>query len=74
MPFSSSLSIYSIVRTLLIGMAALHKENLEFRHAVKLVQSYAKAFLHDNSFETLAIGLLSKEACPAHLIAVLVTD
>lgn len=66
---------YAIVRTLLVGMAALHRQNLNMGHAIKLVQSYSKAFLHDNSFEALAIQLLRKNVRhPTHIAAVLVMD
>jgi hypothetical protein len=48
------------VRTLLIGAAALYKDSLSVDHAVKLVQSYSKAFLHSSSFEMVAIEYLEK--------------
>jgi lysine-N-methylase len=51
---------YAIVRTVLIGMAALHKDDLCIDHAVKLVQSYSKAFLHSSSFGAIAIEFLGK--------------
>jgi lysine-N-methylase len=53
---------YAIVRTVLIGMAAHYKDNLSIDHAVKLVQSYSKAFLHSTSFEAAAIEYLEKNA------------
>ncbi len=66
---------YAIVRTLLIGMAAFHRENWNTQHAVKLVQSYAKAFLHSSSFEAAAIEHLEKnDGDPACKIAELVMD
>jgi lysine-N-methylase len=71
---------YAIVRTLLIGMAALHRENLSSQHAVKLVQAYSKAFLHCSSFETAAIEHFEKNAGqtsagdPTHKVAELVMD
>ena len=51
---------YAVVRTLLIGAAALYKDSLSVDHAVKLVQSYSKAFLHSSSFEMVAIEYLEK--------------
>ncbi len=50
---------YATVRALLIGMAAYHGAAFGTEHVIKLVQSYAKAFLHSGSFpgkvfETLA--------------------
>jgi len=53
---------YAIIRTVLIGMAALHKNSLSADHAVKLVQSYSKAFLHSTAFEGAAIQYLEKNA------------
>ncbi len=66
---------YAIIRTLLIGMAALHKDNLNIQHAIKLVQSYSKAFLHSSSFEAAAIEYLEKNlGDPARKVAELVMD
>ena len=66
---------YAMIRTLLIGAAALHRENLNSDHVVRLVQSYSRAFQHIVSFETLALESLNKK--PEHFtrkIAVLVMD
>ena len=66
---------YAIIRTMLIGMAALHKDNLSTQHAVKLVQSYSKAFLHSTSFEAAAIEYLAKNAGDSpRTLAVLMMD
>jgi lysine-N-methylase len=66
---------YAIIRTLLIGMAALHKDSLHIQHAVKLVQSYSKAFLHSSSFEAAAIEYLEKNVGdPARKVPELVMD
>jgi lysine-N-methylase len=66
---------YAIIRTLLIGMAALHKHNLSVEHGIKLVQSYSKAFLHSTSFESAAIECLKGIAGdPASKIPELVMD
>ena len=66
---------YAIIRTLLIGIAALHKENLNVEHAARLVQSYSKAFLHSSSFEAAAIEYLEKNVGePARRVAELVMD
>jgi len=66
---------YAIVHTVLIGMAALHRDELNSDHAVKLVQSYAKAFLHSSSFDSLALEFLHKKAeGPTRLAALLVMD
>ena len=50
---------YSAVRTLLIGMSAFHNGNLTEDHAIKLVQSYAKAYLHSGTFAAQALQTLS---------------
>ena len=66
---------YAMIRTLLIGAAALHRENLNSDHVVRLVQSYSRALQHIVSFETLALESLNKK--PEHFtrkIAVLVMD
>jgi hypothetical protein len=60
---------------LLIGIAALYKDNLRVDHAIKLVQSYSKAFLHSSAFEKAAIEYLHKNIeDPASKIAVLIMD
>lgn len=41
---------YALIRTVLIGMSALYGQNFSTGHVVKLVQGYAKAFLHSSSF------------------------
>lgn len=66
---------YAIVRSILIGMAAHHKHNLHVNHAIQLVQSYAKAFLHCTSFEAAAVEYLERTVGdPAAKIAALVMD
>ncbi|MGA2714694.1 MAG: flagellin lysine-N-methylase [Bryobacteraceae bacterium] len=69
------LAHYAIVRTVLIGMAALHKDDLGLDHAIKLVQSYSKAFLHSSSFEAVVIESLGNDTkFPTHKIMALVMD
>lgn len=66
---------YAIIRAMLIGIAALHKDNLSTQHVVKLVQSYSKAFLHSTSFEAAAMEYLEKNVGdPADKVAALVMD
>lgn len=66
---------YAIIRAMLVGMAALHKDNLSIEHVVKLVQSYSKAFLHSTSFEAAAIKYLKENVGdPSSKIAELVMD
>ena len=52
---------YGIVRTLLIGMAALHKDDLSVHHAVKLVQSYSRLSMNTTLFTTADIEYLEKD-------------
>jgi lysine-N-methylase len=66
---------YAIIRTVMIGMAALHKDELNVDHALKLVQSYSKAFLHSTSFDDAALEFLKKNPDdPIRKAAVLVMD
>ena len=66
---------YAIIRTLLIGIAALYKDNLRVDHAIKLVQSYSKVFLHSSSFEQATIEYLHNNIdAPASKIAALIMD
>jgi lysine-N-methylase len=66
---------YAIIRTVLVGMAALHKNELCVEHAVKLVQSYSRAFLYSETFEPLIIDFLGKNAGYATFgIAALVSE
>ena len=52
---------YAIVRTMLIGMAALHKDDLSVHHAVKLVQSYSRVSMNTTFFATADIEYLEKD-------------
>ena len=66
---------YAILRALLIGMAGRHQEALTMQHAIQLVQSYSKAFLHSTSFEAAAMGYLEKNVGdPASKVAEMVMD
>lgn len=50
---------YAAVRTVLTGMAAFHGPGFGTGHVIKLVQSYAKGFLHSGSFPEKALQILS---------------
>jgi lysine-N-methylase len=52
---------YAVVRAVLIGMSAFHGAAFGTEHAIKLVQSYAKAFLHSSSFPADALRILSNQ-------------
>jgi lysine-N-methylase len=52
---------YAIIRTVLIGMAALHERSLDVSHAVKLVQSCTKAFQHSSSVAATMLQVLSRQ-------------
>lgn len=65
---------YAILRTLLIGMSALHGDNLKIEHATMLVQSFSKAFVH-GAFDSAAFEYLRKTVSdPASRVAELVMD
>ena len=51
---------YAIIRTLLIGMAGLHKSNFAIDHAIKGIQSTTKAFQHSTSFPARALDILTR--------------
>jgi lysine-N-methylase len=38
---------YALIRSLLVGMAAYHKQDFSTDHVVKLIQSFAKAIEHN---------------------------
>ena len=66
---------FAILRTVMIGMAALHKDDFGIDHAVKLVQSYSKSFLHSSSFEAVAVEFLGKiTGDPMHTLTVLLRE
>jgi lysine-N-methylase len=66
---------YAIIRAVMIGMAALYKDQLNIDLAVKLVQSYSKAFLHSSSFDDVALEYLRKSPeDPIRKAATLVMD
>ena len=66
---------FAIIRTVFIGMAALHRDNLNIDHALKLVQSCSKAFQHSNSVSALMLQFLTQHADhPMRDVALLVMD
>lgn len=66
---------YANIRALMIGAAALHRGNLGMAHAIKIVQTYSRAFLHMSSFESIACDLMSaKPGEFLHKAAILVMD
>jgi lysine-N-methylase len=50
---------YAIVQTLLIGMAAFHKEEFGPKEAILVIQSYTKAFEHSPSFPERSLKILA---------------
>jgi len=59
---------YAIIQTLLIGMAAFHKEEFGTGHAILVIQSFTKAFEHSPSFPERALKILagkSVKSCAA---------
>lgn len=66
---------YALIRTLLIGLAARHRERFGAGQVVKLVQSYSKGFLHSGTFEKTVSELLCRDGEElTRRIAVLVMD
>ena len=52
---------YAIIQTLLIGMAAWHKEEFGTKEAVLVIQSYTKAFEHSPSFPERSLKILAEK-------------
>ncbi|SFM29064.1 hypothetical protein [Pelosinus propionicus] len=50
---------YSMIRTLLIGMAGYHREGFRVKHVIKLIQTFAKAIEHDLSYVNQAVQFIS---------------
>lgn len=66
---------YAIVRTVLVGMAALHRHGLSFEHAVKAVQSTTKAFQHSGAFTDTVLRLFAaRPEGPMRAAAMLVME
>jgi lysine-N-methylase len=55
------LAHFGIVQTLLIGMAAFHKEHFSTVEAIELIQSFTKAFEHSPSFPERALETLKRK-------------
>ena len=50
---------YAVARGMMIGMTAFHGAEFGLELAVKLLQAYAKAFLHSSSFPEKALRILA---------------
>ncbi len=55
------LAHFGIVQTLLIGMAAFHKEQFSTAEAIETIQSFTKAFEHSPSFPERALEILKQK-------------
>lgn len=66
---------YAMLKVLLTGMAAHHKDKLGAEHALKLIQSFAKVVEHNNAYLKNVIRLLkdNKFDTLAHMV-ILVRD
>ncbi|MGD0133576.1 MAG: flagellin lysine-N-methylase [Bryobacteraceae bacterium] len=53
------LAHYAIIQTLLIGMAAWHKQEFGSAHAILVIQAFTKAFEHSPSFPERALKILA---------------
>jgi lysine-N-methylase len=66
---------YAMIRTVLVGMAGLHRENLKIDHAVKLVYSATKVFQHSSVFADAVKGFFAaRQEGAMQTAAALVTD
>jgi lysine-N-methylase len=65
---------YATIQTLLIGMAGFHREAFGTEHVVRLVQSYAKAFLHSTSYPAKALEILASHGIRQAPDAALLTE
>jgi lysine-N-methylase len=52
---------YAIIQTLLIGMAAWHKQEFGAAHAILLIQAFSKAFEHSVSFPERSLKILAEK-------------
>jgi lysine-N-methylase len=52
---------YAIIQTLLIGMAAFHKEQFSTAQAILVIQSFTKAFEHSPSFPERSLKILAEK-------------
>ena len=52
---------YAIIQTLLIGMAAWHKDEFSTKEAILVIQSYTKAFEHSPSFPERSLKILAEK-------------
>ena len=52
---------YAIIQTLLIGMAAWHKDEFGTKEAILVIQSYTKAFEHSPSFPERSLKILAEK-------------
>jgi lysine-N-methylase len=66
---------YAIIRTVLVGMAGLHRNALSIDHVVRLIQSYTKAFQHSGTFASTVFELLKEKGMKdSRVTASLLTD
>ena len=56
------MAYYAIVQTLLIGMAAFHKEHFGTAEAIQVIQSFTKTFEHSPTFPERALKILAEKA------------
>ena len=52
---------YGIIQTLLVGMAAFHKEDFGVDEAIQVIQSFAKAFEHSPTYPERALKVLAEK-------------
>jgi lysine-N-methylase len=55
------MAYYGIIQTLLIGMAAFHKEQFGAAEAILVIQAFTKAFEHSPSFPERALKIMAQK-------------
>jgi lysine-N-methylase len=69
------MAYFGIIQTLLIGMAAFHKEQFGTGEAIQVIQSFTKAFEHSPSFPERALKILAdKGVTSCTMLAILLLN
>ena len=53
------MAYFGVIQTLLIGMAAFHKEQFGTGEAIQVIQAFTKAFEHSPTFPERALKILA---------------
>jgi lysine-N-methylase len=69
------LAHFGIVQTLLIGMAAFHKDHFSTAEAIETIQSFTKVFEHSPSFPERALDVLKQKGVTSSvMLAILLVN